>query len=336
VVTVCDNEYVRDVQALVYLARHLSTERYGKTDVHHVSLHNPDWAEVELDRADAVCFIGRPSMFQGCKLVDSFPDDLRFAIERGPSDRSSHFHHVRQNRTSAGPLPHVPEQNSSHRHDFAVVQRFPITFGGRIMTVLVIAGATSLGTVGAADWVTRKGMHGRERSKDARLAGLDAIDLSTRMEALLEVTGAVHAPAHPWKPACELRSLFFNHSQNVLKPPRRITMATRSGDFIDAEDVQYMLFDEDEIEFRGDDYAAVIAVCARQYLGGQGAISISDLVNDTRLWPAAGCPVKGDTVNFFRDHLQKRRLNKLVTVNAAPSTIHFRAGECQIQVVKAP
>ena len=60
VLTVCDNEYVRDVHALVEVARHLPTDRYPQTVFRHVALHSPDWADVGLNHAGAICFIGRP------------------------------------------------------------------------------------------------------------------------------------------------------------------------------------------------------------------------------------------------------------------------------------
>src|ERR1035438_9106944 len=53
VLTVCDAEYIRDVQAQVEIARHLPADRYPHTHFRHVPLQSPNWSDIELDRASA-------------------------------------------------------------------------------------------------------------------------------------------------------------------------------------------------------------------------------------------------------------------------------------------
>jgi len=335
VLTVCDNEYVRDVHALVEVARHLPTDRYPQTVFRHVALHSPDWADVGLNHAGAICFIGRPSMFKDCSIIDHFPADLRFSIVPPAQDEAETFFRVRRNRPKAGPFMSPATQDASLRHDHAIVQRFAIRVGGRDVTVLVIAGSTSLGTLGAARWITSFEWNAERKSEYARLAGMEAPEQPTRIEAFLTVSARVHIPARPWRPENEEVELYFNKSRNLLRVPARISVATDDGSLRCADDVRYLLFDDDEVEFAGADYIAALALCVKYCLDGRSDMSIKDLLSDARLWPKGICPVK-DTANavaFFRDHLQRRSFNGIIEV--AKANIRIKSGECKIVVIAA-
>jgi len=158
VLSVCDNQYIRDVQAQVEIARLLPSDRYPQTKFRHVPHEHPDWGDAGLDQAQGVCFIGRPLMFRNCRIIEQFPADLRFSIVSPPetgerADRShvlpetgerTDFFCVTQNRPKAGPLRYNTVEQGANRHDYAIVQRFTIRFGGRDVVVLVIAGASGL------------------------------------------------------------------------------------------------------------------------------------------------------------------------------------------------
>jgi hypothetical protein len=332
VVTVCDHQYVRDVQAQVEVARHLPADRYPHTVFRHAALHSPDWADVELNKAEAICFIGRPSMFKDCRIIDHFPPDLRFSIEPPGPDESESFFRVCQNRSKAGRLIFPTTQDAARRHDHAIVQRFVIPVGAQKVTVVIIAGGSSLGTFGAAQWLTSFPWNAERTSEYARVSG-ETIDGSTRVEALLKVSATVHNPARPWRTEIEEKSLFLNKSRNLLKPPTRIALATDSGTLQNADDVRYMLFDEDEVEFASVNYAAAVAVCVKYYLDQRPEMSISGLTGDKRLWPNGNSPVKGGVVNFLRDHLQRHNFNGIVEV--AAGVLSFKPGGCKIEVVRA-
>lgn len=336
VVTVCDDEYVRDVHALVEVARRLPFDRYPQTEFQHVALHSPEWADVGLNRADAICFIGRPSMFRDCSIIDQFPADLRFSIEPPSPDEAETFFRVCQNRPKAGRLMYPTTQDATRRRDHAIVQRFLIRkVGGRDLTVVIIAGGTSLGTLGAARWVTSFEWNTERKNEYAHVAGLETPERSTRIEAFLTVSAKVHDPARPWKPEIEEERLYLHKSRNLLKIPTRISMATDSGDLHNADDVRYLLFDEDEVEFSSVDNAAVLAVCVKYCLDKRPEMSIKELVTDKRLWPKGNCHVKGDAnaAAFFREHLQRRSFNGMIEVAAA--SLRLKLGGCKIEVIRA-
>ncbi len=333
VVTVCDNEYIRDVQALVAIARHFPSDRYPHTVFRHVALHSPDWDDVGLLRTDAICFIGRPSLFKECRIIDHFPRDLRFFIEPPDGDEAEPFSRVCQNRPRAGRLIYPTHQDAMRRHDQAIVQRFVITMSGQKVVVVVIAGGTSLGTLAAAEWITTFRWGEERRNEYARVAGLETIDWTTRVEALLSVSARVHTPARPWRTQVEEKCLFLNKSRNLLKVPSRIAVATDSGTLQTADDVRYLLFDDDEVEFGGVDYTAAVAVCVKYCLDGRPDMSIMDLRDDTRLWPNGSWPVQGNPVGFFRDHLQRRSFNGIIEVST--ENLKLKLENCSIEVVRA-
>lgn len=330
VLAVCDQQHIRDVHPLVMLARFLPADRYHTTDFHQVSLHNPRWEAVGLDKLGAVCFVGRPSMFRNCKLVDALPNDLRFTLPkeddlwRGKElsgESIDSYHHVRQNRPNAGPFLYraVKEGEENQRTDYALVQRFRIDYGGRQITVLILAGGTSLGTVGAAEWVTNRRLDNRT-CRDVALAAGVGIDDSVRMEVLLEVTAEVHKPAQPWRPHCLAKKMFFNGSPNLLRPgPQTITLGMGNEN---PPTVRYILFDEDEVRLTGDEYVALVALCLKCWREEKKEVHIADLLRDSHVWPNGKGRFESlsenDAVGFFRDHLKKYRLRGSLYVGSKP------------------
>jgi hypothetical protein len=334
VVTVCDNEYIRDVQALVAMARHFPSDRYPRTVFRHVALHAPDWEEIGLHRTEAICFIGRPSLFNECRIIDEFPRDLRFSIEPPGADEAMPFSNVCQNRPRAGRFIYPTTQEAVRRHDYAIVQRFGITLNGQKVIVVVVAGGTSLGTLAAAKWITTFPWDEERRTEYRTAAGLDTLDWSTRVEALLSVSATVHSPARPWKTLGEAKGLYLNKSRNVLKAPSRISVATDSGTLRTAGDVRYLLFDDDEVEFRGVDHTTVVAVCVKYCLDGRPDMSLTDLRDDPRLWPNGSWPVTGSPPDFFREHVQKRALPKEI-IEVSMEGLNLKLENCKIEVIRA-
>jgi hypothetical protein len=329
VLSVCHEHYLRDVQAQVEIARLLPLGQYRHTEFRHVPEKHPDWSG--LGQAPGVCFIGRPLMFQNCKLLEHFPKDLRFSIVPPESGKKEDFHCVAQNRPNAGPFRYnTVEEEGAHRHDYAIIQRFTIKFGGRDVVVLVIAGGSSLGTLGAARWISSYGWSRATRDRFARIAGLGTLDRGTRFEALIEVTARVHKPARPWDPKFLEKSLFLNKSRNLLKAPSRVTLGIEKEHLTHVEQVRYLLFDDDEMDFSPKDNAAVVALCMKCFLESRREIPIEDLVSDARVWSIRDCPDRDKAVTFLRDHLQRHSLN--ITVNA--ESITLPAG-CKIETTLA-
>jgi hypothetical protein len=292
VVAVCDEQHIRDVHPLVMLARYLPADRYRSTEFHQVALHDPNWEPVALDTLGAVCFVGRPSMFH--------------------------------NRPNAGPLLHCAAQEDNERTDYAVVQRFRVNYGGKQVVVIILAGGTSLGTVGAAEWVTKRRLDSRTCRDVERATGVD-VDDSVRMEVLLEVTAPVHKPAQPWRPHSLVRKMFFNGSTNLISQgPLTVTLSSE-----DPSAVRHVLFDEDEVKLAGDEQAALAALCLKCRREGKNELNIADLLQDSYFWPNGKGRLEGMTeteaAEFFRYHLKRYRLRESLTVGAKPPIlrIHF-------------
>jgi len=342
VLSVCDRHYLRDVQAQVEIARLLPLERYPLTNFRHVAHEHPDWGNAGLGQALGVCFIGRPLMFQNCKLIEAFPTDLRFSIVPPESDKTPEsgkkedFHCVAQNRPKAGALRYTTAEDETHRHDFAIVQRFTITSGGRDIVVLVIAGGSSLGTMGAAHWISRYPWTKATRDRHASVAGLGTVGRSTRVdrsmrfEALLKVSARVYKPAKPWDPVVVEESLFLQKSRNLLQAPLRVTLGTEKKQLTHAKEVRYLLFDDYEMDFSPKDNAAVVAFCTKIILDSSRVVRIKDLISDTRVWANGDCPTEDKAPTFLRDHLQRHSLN--ITVSG--DTISLPPG-CRIETTLA-
>jgi len=350
VAAVCDRQNVRDFDALVMMARFLPASRYYATKFHHVSLQRQDWRGIHLDEITTFCLLGHPSMFRRCRPVESLPA-LRFklperdAVWRGGrvSEKSKkHYHHVRQDWKPAFSFCYCTSQIASkeggdqkvgERTDYAVVQRFQLQKDSvRPVTVIVLAGASSLGTAGAARWVTDGALGKMTLSQAKQFAGRDIVD-STTMEALLKVTGDVYSPPRPWWPECKVEKLFFDDSVNILcqKGPEIITLGIAGTGRIKPhnvkpENVRYILFDNDGVSIAGSPYTALIALCLNRAREKPKELLVPDLIQDTTLWPSGKCFLNNtNAFQFIHDHLQKHRLRKSLVLEEKSGRVHLNA-----------
>jgi len=337
VVAICDRQHIRDVQSLVKLGRFLSAQQYPATAFHHIPLTNPNWGPVGLHNLNAICFLGRPGMFKDCDIIGQlekqkstarfgFPNDddqWRGAQVTDPSAKE--FHNVRQNRPAVGPFPWLAhEDKQKHRRtDYAIVQRFRINYGGKALWIIILAGATSLGTFAAAEWVTSPNLPEILRNALDK-AGLDA-DESTELEVLLEVSAVVHEPAQPWVVEfCKPKKLFLNGGVNALHAPDTITLGVRDNE------VHCVLLDEDEVTFGGRAYAALVALCRKAVCATNGAVGIHDLLNDVGAWPRGLVTAPDDldkAKGFFNDNLRRHRLREALSIEGDSLVLHCRVQE---------
>jgi hypothetical protein len=227
VVGICDREYIRDVQAQILLARRLSIERYPDTKFCYLALSNPVWSDVELERINALCVLGRPSMFARCAILEALAEQrrsARFALP-GDNDRwrgqpltpdsAAIFHHVVQRSPWGEPKLYGAVDQNGSRTDYALVQRFRILYSGRPVTIIVLAGATSLGTIGAVDWVAGSGLVNALKAGCHWLGKSDLAE-DSEVEALLRVRADVRNPARPWGHVeCAPVKLFIDDSVNL-------------------------------------------------------------------------------------------------------------------------
>jgi len=355
-IAICDKEHLRDVQAQLVLARRLASNRFPDTRFYPVPLQNPDWADVGIDQINTLCVIGRPSMFARCPILEQLAiqrpntrfllpdDDATWRSSPLTAESANRFHHVVQRRmlNEGGALPfRASDQDSApggnRRTDYAIVQRFRIKSNRRDVTVIIIAGATSLGTVGAAEWVANGQCDEQLRVACERLGKVMRKD--TEMEALLKVTAEVRIPARPWRPLeRDVIKLFLDDSVNAIADSvGRLTVVSRIGQ------PDEIFLDEDEARFRGsksfDVIAAVCKAICRLKLGDRSLVPYVDLAADTDvrvalgLWVPANPGSRGLDPGYLgtfktrlRDHLQgANRLGKAVTIG--PDALGF---SCQV------
>lgn len=341
---VCDREHIRDVQAQLILARYLSKDRFPDTEFYHVPLLNPDWSDVGTDKINALCAVGRPSMFVRCPVLEAVElnkTNLRFGLPLDDEQWRSRplntasanaYHHVLQTpppprgfQSAAGRRisPYCAVDINGRRTDYAIVQRLRLMYNNRPLTVVILAGATSLGTVGAAQWVTNGELVALLKEK---CQGRDLRD-ETELEALLEVTADIRNPARPWDPiGRNPLKLFVDDSVNLLGPtPSQITIIT--GD----PGPDNILLDDDEVRFKGKGRSALIAICkafCRKLPRPTSAIfEIQELQKDETFMKESGCARDGDLGRFLRDHIQGK-LGDAVTIE--DGFVKFHCGIHQI------
>ncbi len=319
VVSVCDREYIRDVQAMLTLSRTLSKAHYPKTRFHQIALHNPAWAHVELDTLGAICFVGRPGMFQNCPLLAELsrsanprfqlPDNSEKWRSKAVTPESSEaFHNVTEHRFGFEPRPYRAEDANHRRRDYAIVQRFRVKHGGRNITVLVLAGATSLATIGAVEWVTSEEF--ASALTDANSAVLrHGLNRETELEALLEVTATMPDQALPWK--VETKSplkLFLDDNPDALRDPEVMTVHLVDGE------VRDVLLDGDSVRFRGPGFQQLLAICAHLPMADPKRLDLRVMQSHPAFRQPDHSASSVEQVEWaIRDNLKKQRLREAIT-----------------------
>ena len=312
----CHHEYIPDADPLIALAQHLGNPK--NVGFHLVPFHQLDWNQPEIGTLDNLCFVGQPRMHRAFALktvIESLTAELRLGFPEGDNKwwTASGKHQGVAVRWDGQQIAlrqksetKATRATPGRRIDYAVVQRFPLHRGTRRLTVLILAGGTSLGSVGAVRWLTkhRDGRFGAEMSN------------SSRVEVLLRVTADMHIPRQPWKPKdIVVEKLFIDDSVNLaVKTIGTITViGGRSG----PDKVSSILFDEDGVKLQGEARAALIALClavhgARRTGGKAAMVDPLHLRSDAAFWPSAYRPEKRETkwsdrsfLQFYNDHFMK-------------------------------
>jgi hypothetical protein len=339
VVSICDETHTPDALALVALARHLSSETCPNTLFRTVRLDNADWM-IEERNQKALCFVGRPPFFfEGSKAVKApwrNPQGRRFEL---PPDREGfrwknltpesqeHYHHIVQKRPTLGDYKHKAEERPPdtdgpaprgrfpRRHDYGIVQRFTADIGPKI-TVVCIAGATSLGTLGAVLWATSD----RCRENIEHSASNLNIDLSpqTVVEALITVDADIKTPTQDWEPIWAADKIFLDdNSINGFRPPKQITVKMRASCFT---------FDEDEVHMPEIPRAILGALCEYGYLHETRTIPFKPLL-DERFWCEGRPPSITNDMKLkssLQQNLQKKLRQGTISVHQHEAKLNFR------------
>jgi hypothetical protein len=112
-------------------------------------------------------------------------------------------------------------------------------------------------------------------------------------------------------------------------------VATDSGFLQSADDVRYLLFDDDEVELAGLQNQAAVAVCVKYILDRQAEMPIAKLMTDKRVWAKGVVPGRNDPAGFFRDHLQRRSFNGIIEVSQSHDSLNLKLGNGAIEVIQA-
>ena len=209
-------------------------------------------------------------------------------------------------------------EKHGHRTDYAIVQRFPVRRGAHEVAVLIVAGATSLGTVGAARWLTmRDGVH---------LDLYPQIKKSDRVEILLRVTAAVRSPARPWDvEECVEEKVLLKSGPNLLASPSVVTLGV-SGPL--ARDIKYLLLDEEEMPLQSPAHGALAAICWHSHHRGTNVVDVDSLCGDGEAWPEGKCPIalaeSANACTWIRDHLKSRLLKERLEVFSNPASLTLK------------
>jgi len=239
VISVYDAEkFRRDEPAEVYLGRRLAFDWNRATEFIHFSASSPR-AHLLLPNQSfkAVCVVGRPGLFgeQWFLPLIRYPsipggdqgasEALRFGFDvhrRSPDVPHNQidpaYHHLVERKGDESIELRHTEDDGHSRRDYGLVQRYSVEIGGQSTVIVVIAGASSLGTLGAARWATQTIFPNLDDSEsDATAIPMpDLKRLGARLEALVQVNadstqGAWESPnvellnlsidAESWSPA---------------------------------------------------------------------------------------------------------------------------------------
>jgi len=360
VISVYDAEkYRRDEHAELFLGRRLSFDRNRPTEFIHFSAADPR-AHLTLPNRSfkAVCVVGRPGLFgeQWFLPLIRYPsipggdpqaaEALRFGFDvhhRSPdlphNQIDPAYHHlVERKGDGATELLHTVDDGRSRR-DFGLVQRYSVEIGGQSTVIVVVAGASSLGTLGAAQWATLAlfpdpddpesddaviplpdALRSEAKRTDARRTDAKRPETkrpAARMEALVQVTADSTQGA--WEsPNVELLKLSIDDEtwspadrRWLPTPPDEVTLVYRD------KNLTRILFDRLPHAFGNPSQMSALTKALAEAAGqGRAQWSLDELRADNAAWGLkADAPrIEADTAAGQLRLLRQRHLGTALAV----------------------
>ena len=313
----------RDENALTWLGRRLGLDRFPKTEIAYVSVEQPDLGRLLDHNYEAICLVGRPGLYGKAARERLSVDDLRFSFKVDqrperlhPNQLDDDFHCIRERLGPGSFELHRTKEEDGYRTDYGIVQRYTVEFGSRYIVVVVCAGASSLGTLGAARWVASDLFHPTHPSDD-RPRPIEVppeADPNSRMEALLHVRAKTTTSA--WeRPALNLLRLYVdNHSWSLkdrkwrAKGPRAITVVQDGGRPVE------ILFDGQESQLRPDNknFRLLVAMVQTVLAKKSRRLDIGQLAADAKIWGSD--PLTTDQVRGLLRTLKHRHLHETLSM----------------------
>jgi hypothetical protein len=320
----------RDEYAVIEIARRLSRDDFPRTDVRYFDTSQEE-AQSALTKPlyKAIWVMGRPGLlgdpflrqirYDKRPMVDKRGKPARFGFDAHrrseDSQRSAidaRYNYIVEWHGDGTHSHHPTTEGASVREDFGLVQRYPVDVGGRRLTAVICAGASSLGTLAAAIWASEMLFRIPSTTGPDDMTAIPKkkrFGPASRMEALVHATANRRLPN--WQaPTIELVKLFVDdvewspaRARWVIAAPDLITLVRRQGK------VAEVLFDSVHVPFRDDrNMFALTVALAEARLDGQSQLSIDELRSNTKLW--AGEDVKDSDVRQALKRLRKRYLDE--------------------------
>lgn len=328
----------RDEDALLWLGRRLSFAKYPHTEFPHIALENPDLAGVLFSqRYQTFCIVGRLGLF-GQKALEQFGnDDLRFGFDvhcrpegRAPNELDKRYHCVFERVEDGKRRFHRTKEEDGIRTDFAVVQRYQVELGTQHVVVVIVAGASSLGTAAGARWAAYDLFQPTDTIDSRPIEVPPRITPRSRMEALLCVRAKVTTRA--WDhPEIELRKLSVDGVSWSLKdqkwheaPIRLITVIREGGQ------PTQILFDgqPSRLERGKQMFRLMVALVEQKQRSGDAELDISALVANDEIWEKPN-----PTEKYVRAQLRLLRTRYLQEALDMRGTLKLRA---KVNVINKP
>jgi hypothetical protein len=312
----------RDPDAVECLARRLGYKDFPELRFYPVPKGEDIWQEIVTEQAlETCCFVGRLGLF-GKQAVEkvvnpqtrfrflrhapppAFPtgDELKkyYVIEEFDGDRL-----VNEYRTS---------DTDGVRTDYGIVQRYPIFLGTHYITVLLCAGLSSLGTVGAARWAALDLGLPQDPQTKVPVMQPKIVGPHSRLEALVRTIGVSRSPI--WRPSkIELVGLYVDHFQwspedlqwhdNQLHV---VEVQLRGGKPVG------LLIDGVRANLNSSSQNFRLAVAFTLSIGQNGGgVDVDQLARDVSIWGGHELPPK--TVKQRLHNLDKHTFKRLLTID---------------------
>lgn len=198
-IAVSDHEYIGDMPAFAHLCRHLSFAEFPNVEARLLPLQDNqrEWSDLDLENRKAAAFVARPTLYDLEERLQlksgrfQFPsDDEQWRSQQITQESQQNYHHIKD---TIALTEYVAEQTTDTRRrtDYAVIRR--VRNNNR--DVLCISGITSLGTLGACQWIVSD-KPGGEMWK--ALNNRTKLDDTKDVEILLKVEATAFEPKRPW------------------------------------------------------------------------------------------------------------------------------------------
>lgn len=316
----------RDEGALCFLGRRLSFVEYPRTEFPQISLEKPELAPVLFSKGyRAFCVVGRLGLF-GREALERLGDgDLRFGFDapcrpKGlpPGELDPDYHCVFEKLDNGDRKSHPTVEANDIRTDYAVVQRYEVGLGAQRSAVVIVAGASSLGTMAAARWAAYDLFQPTDATGGGPIKVPNGITPQSRMEALLRVRAKVTTSA--WE-NLEIRLLklsvdgaYWCAKEREWREPtiQVITLVRENGEPLE------ILFDNQPSNVnRGSQiFRLLVAVVEQKVRRRRAELDITELAADDAIWDRPNPPK--ESVHAHLRTLRFRHLKRALDMRGTP------------------